>query len=319
MLVKLYGTRGSIPISNPDSIRYGGNTTCLRIFSDFIPKDTALIIDAGSGYVPMAKELMQDGEITKIVVLFTHYHHDHTQGLPLAPTTFIPKYRMRLIGPLDHGFGPKEMLEKIMCPPVFPVHYKEVASRFPTMDALEYPQTMVLLVHPKGGIKMMGVDDLQKLSAKGDARISFNDGGKYPLPECMVVRMHKTKHPECTISYRFEEPTGKVFTFLTDHENTDGLPLALRNHIRGSDLLVVDAQYLEDTYRKRTAGYGHGTPRYVMRLASECGVNRVGLTHHDPSSTDEDVDAIVREALASPHFRPEMEVFACGDYMVVPV
>jgi hypothetical protein len=88
--------------------------------------------------------------------------------------------------------------------------------------------------------------------------------------------MIKTAHPEHTISYRFEErPTGKTFVFLTDHENTDGISNALRDHISGADLFIGDAQYDRPTYEARTAGYGHGTGEYVTRLGEYCGVGHI--------------------------------------------
>lgn len=318
MQVKIFGTRGSIPVASHECVKYGGNTTCLRILSDLIPADTALVIDAGSGYVPMASELMKDGTIKNVVVLFTHYHHDHTQGLPLAPTTFIPNYRMRLIGPTDQGIGPKEMLENIMRPPFFPVSHKKVSHRF-HCDGLDIPETKVILIHPRGGVKILDVNEFERLKGK-DGRVPFGDGSKNLIIECLIIRMVKSDHPECTISYRFEEmTTGRVFTFLTDHENQDGIPQSLRQHLKGSHLLIADSQYNRETYDARTAGYGHGTPDYVIRLAAECGISHVGLTHHDPGSTDRKIDLILEEARASAHVRSDMRIFACSDYQLVEV
>jgi hypothetical protein len=52
------------------------------------------------------------------------------------------------------------------------------------------------------------------------------------IDECLVVFMHKSHHPEHTVSYRIEErPTGKTFIFMTDHENEDGLSKSLRNYL----------------------------------------------------------------------------------------
>ncbi|MFW5769340.1 MAG: MBL fold metallo-hydrolase, partial [Spirochaetota bacterium] len=46
MKVKLWGVRGSIPCPGPDTVIYGGNTTCLEVRFDDI--DRFIIIDAGS-------------------------------------------------------------------------------------------------------------------------------------------------------------------------------------------------------------------------------------------------------------------------------
>jgi ribonuclease BN (tRNA processing enzyme) len=137
--------------------------------------------------------------------------------------------------------------------------------------------------------------------------------------------MYKTAHPEYTVSYRFEErPTGKVFVFLTDHENTDGFPNNLLHHLRGADLLVQDGQYSDEVYRARTSGFGHGTPEYCVKLAQRASVKRLGITHHDPDASDVDVEQRIVEAK---QFAGEVEsslefienIFVCADYQTIEV
>ena len=45
MEVVVWGTRGSIAAAGPDTIRYGGNTSCVSVTTD----DVICILDAGSG------------------------------------------------------------------------------------------------------------------------------------------------------------------------------------------------------------------------------------------------------------------------------
>ena len=46
MIIKSWGSRGSIPVSGPEYIKYGGDTTCIQITT----KDNdIIIIDAGTG------------------------------------------------------------------------------------------------------------------------------------------------------------------------------------------------------------------------------------------------------------------------------
>jgi hypothetical protein len=45
MKINLWGVRGSIPTFNPDTIRYGGNTSCIEVEED----GHLLVLDAGSG------------------------------------------------------------------------------------------------------------------------------------------------------------------------------------------------------------------------------------------------------------------------------
>jgi hypothetical protein len=55
--VKLWGTRGSIPVSGPEYRRYGGNTPCIEISCG----KRTLIFDAGSGIRPAGLSLLQAG------------------------------------------------------------------------------------------------------------------------------------------------------------------------------------------------------------------------------------------------------------------
>lgn len=313
--VTTYGTRGSIPISNPESVTYGGNTTCLRVESGCIPEGKALVIDAGSGYVPLSYKLLGE-KISDIHILFSHYHHDHTQGLLLAPPTFIKNIKTHLYGPIDAGgVGPKEMFRCIMQPPFFPVHHKLHESHF-VFHPLEFPQTQLMLIHPSGGIRFMDVNEYEKLVDK-DSHIPSGKG-KYPRSEFLVVRMYMSNHPENTICYRFDEgPTGKSFVFLTDHENHDSNPNDLKKHLKDVDLLIMDCQYPRLKYDMMTAGYGHATPDYCVRTAQESGAKMLGLTHHDPSSNDKQVEAILEEAISC--IPGEVKVFACNDYGVIEV
>lgn len=313
--VVTYGTAGSCPVCTPERSIHGGNTTSLRILSECIPKESALAIDMGTGFRLLCKDLLKEG-IDTINVLITHFHADHMLGLPFAPQTYMKGVRKELIGPSENGRGPKEEFENLMAPARFPVHFAEVESRF-FFKGFEHPAAHVILFHPQGGRKIMAVDEFERLEAE---RKHFPIGkGKYSLEECLVVRMYRCNHPELTISYRFEErPTGKVFVFLTDHENMDGHPTGLIRHISGADLLIADGQYDRNTYDTLTAGFGHGTGDYLARLACRAGVKRVGITHHDPDATDESILKIVKEA-KSASTEPDIEYFSCKDLMTIEI
>jgi len=295
MKLSFYGTGGSVPISGPQRSKYGGNTTCVRVESDCLPKDMALVIDAGTGFVPLASALVKEG-VKDLNVIFTHYHHDHTQGLLLGATTFVKSVENTLWGPVEHGIGTRQVFTILMQSPFFPIDLKDrrVGSHLEFRDYGD-PIAEVLVVHPHGGMKKFSASDLERAENE-HKMLSFGDG-KFDVRETLVIRMIKSHHPEYTISYRFEErPTGKIFVFATDHENTDGLPQDLLAHLNGADLLVMDCQYKRAKYDSMTAGFGHGTADYCVRVALKAGAKKLGLVHHDPSSTDDDILAILQEA-----------------------
>lgn len=310
MFAKFYGTRGSVAVSSPRSIRYGGNTTCVRVHSDCLPDGMWLVVDAGTGIVPLSWDFTeQSGK--SVAILLTHYHHDHTQGLMLTHFPYIQSLPLHMLGPYDRGIGPREVYKNLMQPPFFPVHFDEVESHLQSYN-IEFANAAALLIHPRGGLLLTTADAIAEA-----AELDFDGRGTWPVDGCLVVRMHRSNHPEQTISYRFEErPTGRVFVFVTDHENESCVPERFREHLAGADLLVMDCQYTREKYDKFTAGYGHATPDYVAQVAREVGVRRLGLTHHDPPASDDQIDDMVRTAQ---QMLPEVEVFGCHDYIQIEI
>ncbi|MBC8343454.1 MAG: hypothetical protein H8E61_05695, partial [Bacteroidetes bacterium] len=215
-----------------------------------------------------------------------------------------------------NNIGPKEMMQDMMRPPYFPIDVREVRSKFEYIN-IDMPQAQVVLIHQKG-LKLIDLDIYERIEMHLED-IEIEDEF-YPLNEFLVIKMHRAKHPDKTISYRFEDKTsGKVFVFLTDNENEDGFSGNLKKHVEGADLLIMDAQYSRDKYISQTVGYGHGTPDYAVKLAEHCHVKRLGLTHHDPTSEDKDVDQIMEEGQRALSPNSKLEVFACADYMTIMV
>lgn len=317
MKFRTWGTRGSVSVSSPEKIRFGGNTTCLEVVSECLPKGHGFALDCGTGYVPFTDALLARG-IMKVDVLMTHLHHDHTMGMPLAGHPFFDGAHTTVWGPYEHGIGPKEMLEYLFHQPFFPVEFASVKHRFTTHN-LAVIGTQVLLIHPVGGFQLHAMDVFRRADASGQ-QLPFKGGKKFPISECLVVFMYRTVHPEYTVSYRFEErPTGRVGVFLTDHERTAAFPADLVRHVNGAHLFIEDGQYSKTVYETRTAGFGHATPEYCVELAWRCKVGKLGLTHHDPRAKDNTVAERLAEAKAhaeqigcDPKFVEA--IFACADY-----
>jgi phosphoribosyl 1,2-cyclic phosphodiesterase len=115
--VKLWGTRGSIPVSGPEYRRYGGNTPCIEVCCG---KHT-LIFDAGSGIRPAGLSLLQAG-VRDVKLFFTHFHYDHILGLPFFAPIWHPAINVELwSGHLNGVMSTNEMLRDLMRAPWFPV------------------------------------------------------------------------------------------------------------------------------------------------------------------------------------------------------
>lgn len=318
MRATFYGTRGSVPVAGNHVKKYGGNTTCVHIESPCLPPQHWLVIDAGTGIIPFGVKAVAS-EIDTFTVLFTHYHHDHTQGFLLCPPTFTKNISIHCYGPVQNGSNPLKTLQDMMRPPYFPMRFSEVSSHI-SGEGILSPSETAIVIHPEAGTRVLSIDELKHIQMSKPHQIPMGQGF-YDLQDFLVIRMQKTNHPQKTISYRFEEkPTGKVMVFMTDHENIDGMPEYLSYHMEKADLLVMDSQYDRETYDRRAVGFGHGTPDYCVRVAHEVGARRLGLTHHDPFSPDEAVDCIVDTArkMAGKNGL-KGEVFACADHLSIEV
>ncbi len=68
---------------------------------------------------------------------------------------------------------------------------------------------------------------------------------------------------------------------------------------RDCDLLVHDAQYLDEELERR-ASFGHAAAGYAVRLAGRAHAGQVLLYHHDPPRTDDEIDAVVASYAGGP-------------------
>ena len=87
--VKFWGVRGSYPTPGDETVRYGGNTACVEV----TVAGQTIILDAGTGIVGLGRDLLRRSlEVEKPItatLLFSHMHHDHTQGFPFFAPAFV--------------------------------------------------------------------------------------------------------------------------------------------------------------------------------------------------------------------------------------
>ncbi len=114
--IKFWGVRGSVACPGPDTVRYGGNTSCVEVLCG----ENRLIFDAGSGLRGLGEALLgQSGESD---LFFSHLHIDHLIGLPFFLPAFEKGNRLRLwAAGLKEVGGLRAALDRYMSFPLFPI------------------------------------------------------------------------------------------------------------------------------------------------------------------------------------------------------
>jgi len=122
MKIKLLGTRGSIPTPGKDTVKYGGNTTCIDIT---INSGEKIIIDAGSGMRLLSKEILSE-KINHINLFLTHSHWDHIQGFPFFIPIYIPNFSIKIFAASPTYERLLDILKGQMKSIYYPVPFKKI-------------------------------------------------------------------------------------------------------------------------------------------------------------------------------------------------
>jgi ribonuclease BN (tRNA processing enzyme) len=197
---------------------------------------------------------------------------DHIQGLGFFGPLYHPEIEAHIWGPASSTLPLDARLSRYLSPPLFPVHLR----------------------------------DLPRITCHEVPRPTF-EIGPFRIGTALIC------HPNPTVGYRIEE-AGCSAVYLPDHEPalglqdgkwlepewTSGYDLAA-----GADLLIHDAQYTDDEYRK-CVGWGHSTYRHAFEFAARVGAKEMVLFHHDPSHDDDTLEHMLDDALR--RFEPPFRV-----------
>jgi CheY-like chemotaxis protein len=259
-----------------------------------LPDGALVVLDCGTGAHDLGRALLADarGPVNGHL-LITHTHWDHIQGFPFFAPLFVKGSAWDLYAPGGLGQQLEHTLAGQMEYTYFPVTLGQLAGTTRYHDLVE------------------GAFDI------GGARVTT----------------HYLNHPALTLGYRLEA-AGVTLVYVTDHEpHSPFLSEALRDgpdgrlvhqedqhqldFIAGADLLIHDAQYTASEYEGKH-GWGHTPAEWAVDMAAAAGVRRLALFHHDPTRTDEALDALVRACRE--HGRviaPALDVFAAAEGQLI--
>ncbi len=270
MRATVWGCRGSLATPGPETVVYGGNTSCLSLeLSDGTP----VVLDAGTGILRLGAELAKAAS-RPIHLLLTHLHFDHIEGLGMFAPLWMADREIHFWGPPSPVAGLSERIARYFSPPLFPIQLSEVPAQLVFHDLPEQfrvgsSEVLALPVSHRGPTVGYRVTD------GGDTLAYLPDHEPYLGYEPGEVE------PDWLSGYGLAERAGT---------------------------LVHDAQYFEDDYPDRR-GFGHSSVAHAVAFARACEAERLVLFHHDPTHSDADLErkgARARELWGDEGHPPEL-------------
>ncbi|MGH7390067.1 MAG: MBL fold metallo-hydrolase [Candidatus Rokuibacteriota bacterium] len=292
MIVRFWGTRGSIPVAPttaairrklvsalvlaagraldtadkarafverelafPVSQTFGGNSSCVELETG---DPDYLVCDMGSGARPFGLHVLaRHGQARPQTfhVFMSHLHWDHIMGFPFFPPAYIAGNRIRIYGchaTLEEAFRRQHGV------PSFPVEFAKLSA------TIEFVRLAPDRAHEVAGFRVT-------------PKLQRHSGDSY--------------------GYRFERE-GRTVVYSTDSEHKLDDRDATRAFVeffRGADLVIFDAQYSLAECMSVKEDWGHSSNIVGVELCQMAGVRHLCLYHHEPVLGDEEIAAVLQE------------------------
>jgi phosphoribosyl 1,2-cyclic phosphodiesterase len=253
MRLMIWGCRGSVPTPGPDTVRYGGNTSCIEVCPD---DETSLVFDAGTGIRDLGFQLMERGT-RRIQLFLTHLHLDHIEGLRFFAPMWDDRVTLDIWGPPSPVLSLQERIARSFSPPLFPIDLRAVPAKVTFHDVPRRRWTIEgitlrarLVMHPGPTVGFRIEADGASVAYMPDHEPAFTGIGDRPIE------------------------------WISGSSIADGV-----------DLLLHDAQYFEDEYPERV-GWGHSSVADTVAFARAVGVRSLMLFHHEPRHSDDSLERL---------------------------
>jgi len=256
--ITFWGVRGSMPVPGAETIKYGGNTPCVQVQIG----DRLLILDAGTGIFKLGQHLMAQGKPIRGDIFISHTHWDHIQGFPFFTPAFVKCNSFSIYGLRSVNLNFEDLMKGQMEYDHFPISLDEMGSN---IDFHE---------------------------------ITF--GTETQLGDGIVLRTVLNNHPGGCLSYRLDYD-GRSCCYMTDTEHNARIKPDFLKFAAGADVVIYDAHFTNKEYAgfngfPSVKGWGHSTWQEGIKLVKACDAKKLVLFHHATYRTDEEMDAIEKEA-----------------------
>ena len=281
MHVRFWGTRGSLPKPGPDTLRFGGNTSCVEVRT---AADTLVIVDCGSGLHGLGQALAAGAKpALKGHILISHTHWDHIQGIPFFVPFFVPGNEWDIYAPRGLGQSVQDTLAGQMQYAYFPVRLDQMGAKIRYHELIE------------GSFQIGDVTVKTRYMNHTALTLGFR------LEVGGAALVYASDHEP----FQRNLASGKGEILGQDREHCEFLA--------GADLVIHDAQFTLNEYADKI-GWGHSTVEYAVAMCKAAGAARLALTHHDPLRTDYAIEQIVRHARDNQCGKaPDLDIFAAAE------
>jgi len=295
MLVRFWGTRGSLPVApTADTIQkkiaqalvsadgrrfadeaeaerfvendltfaagatYGGATPCVELEAGH---GSYFICDMGSGLRPFGLDSFRRnaaGHDKTYNFFLSHLHWDHIMGFPFFAPAFDPSVTIRIhAGHPDAEEALRRQQEEIS----FPVAFDWLKA------SIEFVRLTPGEPHDVDGVTV-------------ETKLQHHSHGSY--------------------GYRFTDKSGRSVIYSTDSEHKldkMAVEAAFIQFFRQADLVICDTMYsLADSVSMKE-DWGHSSNIVAVDLCHEAKARRLALFHHEPTYDDEDIERMHQETI----------------------
>jgi CheY-like chemotaxis protein len=291
MLIRFWGTRGSLAKPGPGTLRYGGNTSCVEVRT---ASGTLIVLDCGTGAHGLGQALVAGGAPVRGHLMITHTHWDHIQGFPFFGPLFGRSNEWDIYAPGGLGQQLERTLAGQMEYTYFPVTLQQLGAAIRYHDLVE-------------GSFML--DDVRVVT-------------QY-LNHPALALGYRLETDSVAVVYSSDHEPHVPWVSMGSVAGAEGAPPAHREDLRhveflaGADLVIHDAQYDLAEYREKV-GWGHTPAEYAVDYALAARARRLALYHHEPLRDDAGVDTLLescRRRVAAAG--GQLEVFAAAEGQVI--